>query len=126
MTRKMIAVVVAAMAVMLLAGTFDTADARKGGGWRGGGHHSFSRGFRVGRIHRFRGSRFYGGGSYRRHHRRHYRNFYVGVPYLYGVYGYGYGPDCYWLKRKARRTGSRYWWRRYHECRYGYDYYYPY
>jgi hypothetical protein len=33
--------------------------------------------------------------------------------------GYGYYDDCRWLRRKAIRTGSRYWWRRYHECTYG-------
>ena len=26
---------------------------------------------------------------------------------------------CYWLKRRALNTGSRYWWHRYHECREG-------
>jgi hypothetical protein len=47
------------------------------------------------------------------------------VPLYYGAYYggyYGYGPDCYWLKRKARRTGSRYWWNRYYECLYDYGY----
>ena len=41
-------------------------------------------------------------------------------------HGYG-GPvvihrstsnSCYWLKRRALNTGSRYWWHRYQECRY--------
>ena len=26
---------------------------------------------------------------------------------------------CYWLKRRALNSGSRYWWHRYHECREG-------
>lgn len=30
--------------------------------------------------------------------------------------GYYYG-DCSWLRRKARETGSAYWWRRYRQCR---------
>jgi hypothetical protein len=117
MTRKIIAVVAAVMAGMLLSGTFDTADARKGG-WRGGGA-KFHGGFRSGK--------FYSGGHHRRHHRRHgfRRHFFVGVPLYYGAYYggyYGYSPDCYWLKRKARRTGSRYWWHRYRECLYDYGY----
>jgi hypothetical protein len=40
----------------------------------------------------------------------------------FGVYigrGYGYaGRSCAWLRAKAIQTGSRYWWRRYRECRY--------
>jgi hypothetical protein len=51
----------------------------------------------------------------RRFHRGFRRGFYIAP-----VYGYRYyNDDCYWLKRKAIRTGSRYWWRRYHECRWG-------
>lgn len=30
--------------------------------------------------------------------------------------GYYFG-DCEWLKRKARATGSPYWWERYRQCR---------
>ncbi len=34
-----------------------------------------------------------------------------------GYYGGGYRHrPCGWVKRKARRTGSPYWWRRYHRC----------
>ncbi len=32
--------------------------------------------------------------------------------------GFYYG-DCAWLRRKARHTGSRYWIRRFQQCRYG-------
>lgn len=40
-------------------------------------------------------------------------------------HGYGYrrerfGYGCRHLYRKAMRTGSRYWWHRFEECRYGY------
>lgn len=51
----------------------------------------------------------------------------------HGGYGYGHrynrgggivlrfgnsgGGGCYWLKRRALDTGSRYWWHRYNECR---------
>ena len=48
--------------------------------------------------------------------RRHFR------PNIYfaPVYSRNYdGGGCYWLKRKALWTGSRYWWHRYNECRWG-------
>ena len=39
-------------------------------------------------------------------------------------HGWGHGHrgfrNCRWLKRKARRTGRRYWWHRYHRCRNAY------
>ena len=40
-------------------------------------------------------------------------------------YSYGYRRDrfgygCRHLYRRAIETGSRYWWRRFEECRYGY------
>ena len=35
-----------------------------------------------------------------------------------GRWGYGHRwRKCRWLKRKARRTGRRYWWNRYYRCR---------
>ena len=34
--------------------------------------------------------------------------------YFYDGYYYG---DCSWLRRKARETGSNYWWSRYRLCR---------
>lgn len=46
-------------------------------------------------------------------HRRHFRR----GPVLY--FGTGVNNDCYWLKRRALNTGSRYWWHRYSECRNG-------
>lgn len=51
------------------------------------------------------------------HHYRHFRGprFYVAPVYSYRSSGNG----CYWLKRKAINTGSRYWMRRYQECRWG-------
>ena len=58
------------------------------------------------------------GGEFREHHeRRHFRGprFYVAPVYSYGAYNDG----CHWLKRKALNTGSRYWWHRYNECRWG-------
>lgn len=82
------------------------------------------RGVRVHRGHRWRG---HGVRSYRyvRPHVRSYRYVYRPRirPYVY--YSRPYvslrigGSSCYWLKRKAVYTGSRYWWRRYNACRYG-------
>ena len=53
-----------------------------------------------------------------RHHRHHgglaiYSFYPYYYPYYNDVY---YGDDCYWLKVRALRTGSRYWWNRYYEC----------
>ena len=42
---------------------------------------------------------------------RYHRN---GIVLRFGDSG---GGGCYWLKRRALDTGSRYWWHRYHECR---------
>lgn len=84
-----------------------------GGGHHGGGHHAHHGGGRRGGIAHLRGHRG-------RHHRgsrfRIYRN------YDYAPYYYGYYDDsCAWLRRKALRTDSAYWWRRYDRCL---DYYY--
>ena len=50
----------------------------------------------------------------RRLRHRHLHFGWGGGPYWID-YGYGY-RNCRWLKRKARRTGRRYWWNRYHRC----------
>ena len=101
---------------------------RKFGGFRGGGR-KFSRG---GGSRRFShpGARSFKGYSGRKHagkfrHRRHhgrkhrkFRSFAIyGAPYVYGWYD---GYSCAWLHRRAIRTGSPYWWRRYNACRHGY------
>lgn len=113
-----------------------------GGGFRGGGHRGG--GFRGHgfRGHSFRG-RSYHGPRFRRGVRRAYRHrrgwrhrrdypryrryrspgfvyfdtpfFYYGGPYYYDRPYYYRGP-CRWLRRRAVRTGSRYWWRRYRRC----------
>ncbi len=61
-------------------------------------------------------NRHFGGPRFR-HRGYRYRNFYR--PRFYApIYSYGtYGSSCQWLKRKAIRTGSRYWWNRYEACR---------
>ena len=67
-----------------------------GGNWSGGKVHR----------HRHHSRRFYGGGY------GYYP--YYGAAYYDGYYS-GYG-DCSWLRRKAVRTGSSYWWSRYEQC----------
>jgi|GEM_PF-2979540 len=40
-----------------------------------------------------------------------------GGPYI-GGYGYGeFGGGCWWLKKKALKTGSAYWWNQYYLCK---------
>jgi hypothetical protein len=55
------------------------------------------------------------------HKHKHFGKFGVGImigaPIVYG--GYGYAHSCGWLYRKAVHTGSKYWWNRFHQCRYG-------
>lgn len=113
-----------------------------GGGQRFGG---FKGGPRVGGFNRGPGRSFYrdrggprfygGGGGYRKfkghagrhhhhHHHKHHRRFrgfaHYGLPYVYAYSSYD-DYSCAWLRRRAIYTGSSYWWRRYEECRYGYD-----
>ena len=54
-------------------------------------------------------------------HKHHHHGFRViiGAPVVYGGYGYYNHRPCYWLYRKAQNTGSHYWWKRFHQCRYG-------
>lgn len=49
-----------------------------------------------------------------RHGHRRWRHGHFGHVYLGYVPRYGGG--CRWLKRKWRRTGSRYWRKRYYRC----------
>lgn len=42
---------------------------------------------------------------------------YVGTGLLLASGYYGYYHGCHWLKVRAIRTGSDYWWDRYHACR---------
>ncbi len=67
--------------------------------WRGDGHHNQWRGNHGGYGHH------YGYGH------RYHRN---GIVLRFGDSG---GGGCYWLKRRALNSGSRYWWHRYNECR---------
>jgi len=106
----------AAATISLAAGA---AEARHGGGggWGGGGHWHGGGGQWGGmavRPHAFSGGRNFAF----RHHHRHARVF-AFAPSYYDD-GYAYGDGCYWLKRRALYSGSRYWWNRYYGCVNGY------
>ena len=99
-----------------------------GGGGRGfgGGRGGFSGKAFSGGVHvaprgggGFSGPRFHGGkGGHHRHAGRRGGGIYYSVPsyYYYSEPSYYYGGECGWLLRKARRTGSSYWWNRYYDC----------
>ena len=124
--------VAVAVALFAVSGTVDFAQARNGGG------HHFSggvRSFSYGGVRPFYGAAIRPSHNIRPFYRpafahrgfRHHR--FRGAPFVvpgtypfYGAYGYSYADDCYWLKRQAFFTDSRYWWQRYEACRYGYDY----
>jgi hypothetical protein len=96
----------AAVAMLTVASASEPAEARHGGHGMGGG-----RGWAPhASVHAFAGPGHF---AFRHHHRFHHRRLFV------GDYAYGYGDDCYWLRRRALYTGSPYWWRRYYACRYG-------
>jgi hypothetical protein len=122
MTRKLLAFGCAALTVLMLSAILNPADARRGGGGgqgfgRGFGGHGFSRGFSGGpRFHG--GPKVYGGPRFhhgRRHHHRRFRGIYLGAPYVFYDDYYSYG-GCSWLRQRALRTGSSYWWNRYYAC----------
>ena len=113
-----------ALAVLLLVGSFDTADAykRSGGGWKPG--PNFSGGgwkpkpnFSGGSIN-YKGGNWYKGNKHARYHK--YR--FAGYPLAYyGYSNYDYWDNsCYWLRRRALNSGSSYWWNRYYACIDGY------
>lgn len=92
-----------------------------GRGHIGRGHRrhmgrSFGR-HRFGRPHFRRFHRRFRPHIGRRHHRRFrfYPRYYGYAPFYYYDYYYR-GNACAWLRRRALRTGRRYWWRRYHRC----------
>ncbi|HEX5958590.1 MAG TPA: hypothetical protein VFY92_08035 [Hyphomicrobiaceae bacterium] len=111
--RKLLLLGCAVLGLVMVSAISNPADARRGHGFHGGGHHSGGRHFSHPSYH--------GHHSYHRHyshrgHRRH-RGIFIGAPFYYG---YGYYGSCSWLRRKALRTGSRYWWNRYEACLYDY------
>jgi hypothetical protein len=113
MKKTLVALGASALAIVLVASTFDTAEARRGGGWRGGGAHFSARSFSAPRF--VARSSFATVAPFRH---RHVRRAFVGVPLAYGAYYYGSG--CSWLRYRALETGSRYWWSRYYDCINGY------
>ena len=119
MTKRWMAVGATAVALVLVASTFDAAEAKRGGGggYRGGGGHFAARSF-SGRS--FGGARFVGPSRFAGARHRHVRGFAVGVPLAYGAYAYSYGGSCRWLRYRALETGSGYWWTRYYDCVNGY------
>jgi hypothetical protein len=112
MGRKLLMLGGVALALLMVSAASNPADARRGGHrFHGGGH----------------GGHFHARPHFRHFHgHRHFhrlRGIYLGAPFLYGgyyYYGDYYGEDCYWLRRRALYTGSRYWWNRYRACIYGY------
>ena len=60
------------------------------------------------------------------HHHHHHGGIFFGGPQIflgphiiYETPVYSPGP-CYWLRVRAGRTGSRYWFNRWHQCRWQY------
>jgi len=55
-----------------------------------------------------------------KHHHHHGFRIVIGAPVYGGHYHgyYGHRP-CAWMYRRAVNTGSSYWWKRFHQCRYG-------
>ena len=49
-----------------------------------------------------------------RNHGFHHRRVFFAAPIIVHR---SHDDGCYWLKRKAINTGSRYWWHRYEACR---------
>ena len=50
------------------------------------------------------------------HHGHHYRRFIAPALVVAGVTTYAATHSCYWLKVRALRTDSAYWWDRYNAC----------
>jgi hypothetical protein len=122
MLNRLVASAAIAMALLVVAASFDAADARSRGGGRGFHGGSYARAYsgRAFSGHAVHARRFYGG----RFVRRGIGVGAIGLPLAYGAYyyGYGYGDGCGWLRHRALVTGSGYWWNRYYACRDGYGY----
>lgn len=112
----------AAKAPGLTAKNDNLVQVRKGrrGGFRRGGRsfHRFRGGGRkFGRSHRFRPRGIHRRGFKRRGFRGRFRSRYYGYrPYVPYYGSYSYYDDCGWLRRKWKRTGKKYWYRRYQRC----------
>ena len=125
-THRIFTVAMVFAAATVVSNYADAAGHRGGGGGGGGG------GFRGGGGAQFRAAAapsvrpsFAAQSHVGRHDRRwHHRPRYV-IPYapiaVYRepvvTYAYVDWDDCRALKRRALETDSRYWWRKYRECR---------
>jgi len=93
-------------------GGFAMGGGHMGGGWGGGWGAHHGGGFGP----RFAAHEFHHGFNHDNFHHFHNRRVFVSSAFFFGGYPYyGYG-NCYWLKRRAIITGSRYWWSRYKDC----------
>jgi hypothetical protein len=61
------------------------------------------------------------GHKHKHKHHKHGVHVLLAAPIVYGGYGYLADRPCTWLYLKAKNTGSKYWWKRFKECRYGDD-----
>jgi hypothetical protein len=95
MTRKLLLLCGAALALLMVSSVLHPADARRG----------------------HRGHHFHNGHAHHHHHRFHRHGHLYGVPFVYGYYSYSDG--CYWMRQRALYTGSPYWWNRYYACIHG-------
>lgn len=68
-------------------------------------------------INQVRGGHGGHGGHHGGHRGHGFRGFGWGVGVGIPLYSGSYYNSCGWLHRRAIDTGSRYWWRRYRECR---------
>ena len=122
MSKKLLAWVAGACALMLTSGSYQPAEAKHGGHSGTSGHSAktMSHSYRVGAPyvkHAYAKPVFVKNAHVFKHKHafRHHKRIIV-----VGYNDYGYADDCYWLKRKALYTGSGYWWSRYHACVQGY------
>jgi hypothetical protein len=112
MTRTLLALGGAALAVLMLSAVLTPADARGRHGFQGWSGPRYNVGPRF-----YSGPHVYSGDHSRYRPFRRHRDIFVGGPLIYGSYYYG---SCSWLRYRALRTGSPYWWERYHACMYEY------
>ena len=106
MAKTRLAWAAAAGALILTCGINQAAEAKHSGHSSASSSRS-SHSYRVGAPYAKPAHVFRHRHVVRHHHRR---------IVVVGYDDYGYGGDCYWLKRKALYTGSRYWWSRYYAC----------
>jgi hypothetical protein len=115
MRSKLLVLSVTVLALLLVSAAFTPSDARSHSSYSGARSYSHA-GPRV-----YSAPRAYSGvhpGARYVHRDHHHRRVFIGAPVLYGTYYYY--DDCGWLRYRALRTGSPYWWNRYYACIYAY------